>query len=65
MTHFFFFKVIMTPGITKTKPRQPFLLRKCSQPRHMVSKTLTQLFLRPDRPESGERTPPPNKDLKL
>ena len=49
----------------KTKPRKPFLLRKCSQQRVLISKTLMQLFLRPDRPGTGESIQPPNKDLKL
>lgn len=38
----------------KTKPRQPFLLRKCSQRRVLISKTLTQLFLKPDRPGESQ-----------
>lgn len=42
----------------RTKPRQPFLVGKCSQQRHVISKTLTQLFLKPDRTEIGESKQP-------
>lgn len=51
----------MTRGIRRTKPRHAFLVGKCSQQRHTISKAPTQLFLRPDRPETGEGIQPKTK----
>lgn len=56
-----FFGVIVTRGIRRTKPRHAFLVGKCSQQRHTISKAPTQLFLRPDRPETGEGIQPKTK----
>lgn len=66
ITHFLFvFEVIMTTRIMRTKARQTALVGKCSQQRHMISKTLSQLFRKLDRPETGTGIKPQNKDLRL